>query len=407
MAECRFCHTHLRDVVIDLGATPLANSYISPERYGEMEPYYPLKVWICSQCGLVQVEEFSSPASIFSQYDYFSSYSDTWLEHARKYAENMRERYGISASSQVVEVASNDGYLLQYFQQAGIRVLGVEPAVNVAEVARRKGIPTETVFLGSETAQDLSREHAADLLIANNVLAHVPDINDFVEGLRILLKPDGLLTIEFPHVLNMIREIQFDTIYHEHFCYLSLSVVQKILAAHGLRVFHVEELPTHGGSLRVFACHNTSPRQEQASVAAILLKESEAHLGEAAGYRNFAATVSRIKLDLLEFLIQSRREGKMVCGYGAAAKGNTLFNYTGIRPDLVTAVADRSPHKQGKYLPGSRIPIISPERLLDMQPNFVLILPWNIREEVMRQLAPIRQWGGQFVTAVPALKVWP
>lgn len=407
MSVCRFCHTELRDVVIDLGASPLSNSYVPLTRHMGMEPYYPLKVYFCPSCGLVQLEEFTSPAVIFSDYDYFSSFSDTWLAHAHTYVEHMIHDYGIDQNSQVVEIASNDGYLLQYFIQHGVSALGVEPASNVAKVARDKGVPTKNLFFGEKTAQKLKEQgYSADLMLGNNVLAHVPDINDFVEGFHILLKPKGFMTVEFPHLLNLVAETQFDTIYHEHFSYLSLTTVQKIFAAHDLHVFHVEELPTHGGSLRVFACHATAPRPVSPAVQDVLAREREANLCTFSGYRNFADAALRIKLDLLEFLIHAKRQGKRVCGYGAAAKGNTLLNYAGVRHDLVHSVADKSPHKQGKYLPGSRIPVVSPEELLTSRPDYVLLLPWNLKTEIMEQMAAIRAWGGQFVTAVPSLKVW-
>lgn len=408
MAECRFCHHALSDVVIDLGASPLSNSYVPKERHMDMEPFYPLKVWFCPQCGLVQLEEFTSPDAIFSDYDYFSSYSDTWLAHAKRYVEHMMRDYGIGGNNQVVEIASNDGYLLQYFLQEGVRALGVEPAVNVAAVAREKGVPTENAFFGENTARELKEKgYAADLMLGNNVLAHVPNINDFVEGFHVLLKPDGFMTVEFPHLLNLVRETQFDTIYHEHFSYLSLTTVQKIFASHGLQVFHVEELSTHGGSLRVFACREERPRAASSEVKDVLDREKAAGLTDFSGYRRLASASLNIKLDLLEFLISARRENKKVCGYGAAAKGNTLLNYAGVRHDLIEAVADRNPHKQGKYLPGSRIPVLSPEKMLEQRPDYVLILPWNLKEEVMAQLAPIREWGGRFVTAIPELRVWP
>ena len=408
MAECRFCHRVLSDVVIDLGASPLSNSYVPPERHMDMEPFYPLKVWFCPQCGLVQLEEFTSPDAIFSDYDYFSSYSNTWLTHAERYVEHMTRDYGIGKGSQVVEIASNDGYLLQYFLERGVKALGVEPAVNVAAVAREKGIPTENAFLGKKNARELKEKgYAADLMLGNNVLAHVPDINDFVEGFRILLKPKGFMTVEFPHLLNLVRETQFDTLYHEHFSYLSLSTVKRIFAAHGLQVFHVEELPTHGGSLRVFACREECPRPASSIVEDILHREKTAGLTDFSGYQNLASASLTIKLDLLDFLVSTRRKNKKVWGYGAAAKGNTLLNYAGVRHDLIEAVADRNPHKQGKYLPGSRIPVISPEKMLEQRPDYVLILPWNLKEEIMTQLAPIREWGGRFVTAIPELRVWP
>jgi SAM-dependent methyltransferase len=407
MAVCRLCANPLRDVVVDLGASPLSNSYISPDNLMSMEPYFPLKAYFCKQCGLVQLEEFASPEDIFSQYDYFSSFSETWLRHARQYVEHMTERFSLNKNSQVVEIASNDGYLLQYFIERGIPSLGIEPAGNVAEAARAKGVPTENLFFGLETAKALKkRGFAADVALGNNVLAHVPDINDFAAGFAALLKPDGVMTVEFPHLLNLIRETQFDTIYHEHFSYLSLYTVRRILAKHGLRVFDVQELPTHGGSLRVFACLSASERSVSPAVDALLERESAARLDDIEGYMSFAPAAEEVKNSLLLFLIEAKRQSRKVAGYGAAAKGNTLLNYAGVRPDLVAVVADKNPGKQGKYLPGSRIPVVSPEEMLAGKPDYVLILPWNIREEIMEQLAGIREWGGKFITAVPSLKVW-
>jgi SAM-dependent methyltransferase len=398
----------MKDVIIDLGVSPLANSYLTVEKKQALEPFFPLTVYFCQACGLVQLPEFAAPEDIFTQYDYYSSFSETWLQHARAYAEEMVAEFALGPSSQVVEIASNDGYLLQYFQALGLPVLGVEPAINIAQAARAKGIPTENLFFGLQAAQNLvGRGFSADLAIGNNVLAHVPDINDFVAGYARLLKPGGLMTVEFPHLLNLVRETQFDTIYHEHFSYLSLSVVRKVFQAHGLMVFDVRELPTHGGSLRVFACLEKAGRPVQPRVAGIIEQERAARLDDYSGYAGFAQAAGEIKAALLEFLLKARREGRRVMGYGAAAKGNTLLNYAGVKPDLLPLVADRNPSKQGKLLPGSRIPVKSPEELLAARPDYILILPWNIREEVMTQLAEIRQWGGRFVTAVPGLKVWP
>jgi len=408
MPACRFCRTEMEDVIVDLGASPLANSYLTPEKKQALEPFFPLTVYFCRACGLVQLLEFAAPEDIFTQYDYYSSFSETWLRHARAYAEEMVAEFGLGPASRIVEIASNDGYLLQYFQALGLSVLGVEPAVNIARAARDKGIPTENVFFGRRTAQNLvERGFAADLAIGNNVLAHVPDINDFVAGCALLLKPGGLMTFEFPHLLNLVRETQFDTIYHEHFSYLSLSVVRKIFQAHDLMVFDVRELPTHGGSLRVFACPEKAGRPVQPRVAGLIEREKAAGLDDFSGYAGFAPAVYEIKAALLEFLLRARREGRRVMGYGAAAKGNTLLNYAGVKPDLLPLVADLNPAKQGKFLPGSRIPVKSPAELMAARPDYVLILPWNIREEVMAQLAEVRSWGGRFVTAIPRLEVWP
>lgn len=407
MMSCRFCGTKIHDVVVDLGTSPLSNSYIPQDKRMNMEPFFPLTAFFCPECGLVQLDEFAPPEDIFSDYDYFSSYSATWLEHARSYVDFMTETHDLGAQSQVVEIASNDGYLLQYFAQKGIPVLGIEPAANVAEVARQKGVPTESMFFGRNAAEELKkRGYAADLALGNNVLAHVPDINDFVAGFAILLKPQGIMTVEFPHLLNLIRETQFDTIYHEHFSYLSLYTVQRIFKAHGLTVFDVQELPTHGGSLRVFACPEGAGRSVSPTVSALLVRELAAGLDRFEGYAGFSGAVEKVKMELLSFLLDAKIHGKTVVGYGAAAKGNTLLNYAGVKPDLLSLVADKNPNKQNKYLPGSRIPVVSPEEMCAAKPDYVLILPWNIREEVMGQLAEIRDWGGKFVTAVPTLRVW-
>lgn len=407
MISCRFCGTVIDDVVVDLGTSPLSNSYVPKEKRMAMEPFFPLTAFFCPQCGLVQLDEFAPPQEIFSDYDYFSSYSETWLAHARDYVESMTADYELGPESQVVEIASNDGYLLQYFVQKGIPALGVEPAANVAKVAREKGVPTECMFFGENAAEKLkAKGYAADLALGNNVLAHVPDINDFVAGFATILKPWGIATVEFPHLLNLVQETQFDTIYHEHFSYLSLYAARRIFAAHGLTVFDVQELPTHGGSLRVFACPEKFGRPKSRAVTELLDRELAAGLDRFEGYADFAAAVQNVKMELLSFLIEARRQGKAVAGYGAAAKGNTLLNYAGVRSDLISMVADKNPNKQNKYLPGSRIPVVGPDEMLAVKPDYVIILPWNIREEIMQQLAGIREWGGKFVTAIPRLKVW-
>lgn len=406
---CRFCQAPLRDTFADLGVTPLSNAFVSPDRAGAMEPFYPLHAYVCGVCRLVQLEEFESPQAIFGDYIYFSSYSESWLRHAQTFAEAMTERLALDAASMVVEVASNDGYLLQYFQQRGVQVLGIEPAANVAAVARDKGIPSEVVFFGAETATRLGDSGIApDLMVANNVLAHVPDINDFVRGFAILLKPDGVVSVEFPHLLRLMAESQFDTIYHEHFSYLSLHVVQRIFGRHGLRVFDVEDLSTHGGSLRVFACHAANVRRtETSAVARVLAAELAAGLEGDDAYRRFAQQVVDAKCSLLRFLIEARAAGKRVAGYGAPAKGNTLLNYCGVGPEMISFTVDRSPHKQGTLLPGTRIPVRAPEALLEAKPDYVLILPWNLRDEITAQMAAIRDWGGRFVIPIPTTQVLP
>ncbi|AIC25427.1 methyltransferase protein [Rhizobium etli bv. mimosae str. IE4771] len=405
--NCRFCDAPLKHCFVDLGSTPLANAYLTAEQLTQPEPCYPLRAFVCSECWLVQADAFVPPEDIFSHYAYFSSYSDSWVEHARRFTIMARERFGLGATSQVIEVASNDGYLLKHFVEAGVPVLGVEPAENVAEVARSIGVPTEARFFGKETAADLvSRGHAADIIIGNNVLAHVPDINDFVGGLSTVLKPDGVVSVEFPHLLRLMESIQFDTVYHEHFYYLSLLAVEKVFAAHGLKVFEVEELPTHGGSLRVLACraastaHATSP-----GLAKVRADEKAARFDRAETYEAFQSRVAPIKEGLLSFLEEAKRNGKSVAAYGAAAKGNTLLNFCGVGTDLIDYVVDRNPHKQGHYLPGSRLPIYPPEKMEETRPDYVLILPWNIKNEVVSGNSKVATWGGQFAVAVPELTV--
>ena len=403
---CRHCASPLTETFADLGMSPLSNAFITRDRAGAMEPTYPLHAWVCSACRLVQLEEMQSREHIFSDYAYFSSYSQSWLDHAERYAIAMAERFHLGPPSCVVELASNDGYLLQYFQRLGCRVLGVEPAANVAKVAIDKGIPTEQVFFGIAAANRLLAEgHGADQIAANNVLAHVPDLHDFVAGIAILLKAEGVVTFEFPHLLRLMQNNQFDTIYHEHFSYLSLHVVARIVRDHGLRIFDVEELATHGGSLRVFACHDGAAHQKGPAVAEILAAESAAGLEGAEAYRAFAEQVVEVKAGLLRFLLDARAAAKSVAAYGAPAKGNTLLNYCGVGPELIGFTVDRSPHKQGTLLPGSRIPVRAPEALLQARPDYVLILPWNLRDEIIEQMSAVRAWGGKFVVPIPNLVV--
>ncbi|MBL6455575.1 class I SAM-dependent methyltransferase [Belnapia sp. T6] len=403
---CRACTAPLTRSLVDLGLSPLSNSYVPPERARMGEMFLPLHALVCDACHLVQLEAYAAPEAIFSDYAYFSSFSSSWLRHAEAYAAAMAARFHLGAHSRVVEVASNDGYLLRYFARAGIPVLGVEPAANVAEVALARGVPTEIAFFGRDTAARLLAEGgAADLMAANNVLAHVPDLHDFLGGFAILLAAEGVVTFEFPHLLRLLAECQFDTIYHEHFSYLSLGTVTGLLRRHGLRAFDVEELPTHGGSLRVFACREGAAQAEAPAVARVLAEERAAGLTEPRGYAGFAEQVARIKCDALDFLIAERRAGRTVCGYGAAAKGNTFLNYCGIGPELVRTVADRNPAKQGTLLPGSRIPVLSPEAVLAMRPDVLLILPWNLTAEITAEMAAIRAWGGRFATAIPRLRV--
>ena len=404
--SCRFCAGELSVTFADLGMTPLSNSFV--DDLSTSERFFPLHALVCPECKLVQLEKFESPEAIFGEYSYFSSYSDSWLQHAERYVEQVIERFGFDCDSQVVEVASNDGYLLQYFQQRGIPVLGIDPAANVAREAVKKGIPTEVEFFGVETARRLAAEgRQADLLIGNNVLAHVPDLNDFVAGLQIALKPRGLLTLEFPHLLRMIAGCQFDTIYHEHFSYFSLGTLQQIFSAHGLTVFDVEELPTHGGSIRIYVCHHGSPVEVGERVEALRQTEIAAGLDDLRTYESFTKQIQRTKRRLLAFLIEAKDRGARIAGYGAPAKGNSLLNYCGIRTDFLDFTVDRSPHKQGRYLPGTRIPIREPAAIFEHRPDFVLILPWNLRDEISAQMSGIREWGGKFVVPIPEVEVLP
>jgi SAM-dependent methyltransferase len=405
-APCRLCGASLRHVFADLGSSPLANAYLSAERVGAMEPYYPLRALVCDRCFLVQLEQFETPAQIFSDYAYFSSYSVSWLDHCRRYAEQMTESLGLGAHSHVVELASNDGYLLQYFQSGGISVLGVEPAANVAEVALQKGIPTLVEFFGRRTARLLAAQSRADLLLGNNVLAHVPDLNDFVAGMKILLAPGGTITMEFPHLLRLIEDSQWDTIYHEHFSYFSFLTVSRVFAAHGLRLFDVEELPTHGGSLRVYGAHEHDAGKPD-SDRALELREREREAGyeRLETYTSYGARVEADKRRILEFLIGLKNEGRRVVGYGAPAKGNTLLNYCGVRRDFLDYTVDLNPHKQGRFLPGSHIPIRPPQAIREDRPDVVVILPWNLKDEIVGQLGFIGEWGGRFAARTPELEL--
>jgi len=406
--NCRGCGSALHLPLIDLGTSPPSNAYLRPEQLAEAEQWVPLKVAVCEQCWLVQTEDYTRAEQLFdADYAYFSSYSSSWLVHAETYVMGMVERFGLGTHSRVVEIAANDGYLLQYVARRGIPCLGVEPTRSTADAARAKGLEIREVFFGREVAAGLLADGwGADLMAANNVLAHVPDINDFLGGFATLLKPTGVATFEFPHLLSLIAEHQFDTLYHEHYSYLSLTAVKTLCERNGLAIFDVEELPTHGGSLRVFVQRVDGERRALApAVADLLAMEDRVGVRTAAFYASLAPAAERIKLQLLRFLLEAKAAGKRVVGYGAAAKGNTLLNYAGVKADLLAWVADANPHKQGKFLPGSRIPVVAPERLLQEQPDYVLVLPWNLLREVSEQQAVVRQWGGQFVIAVPELTV--
>jgi SAM-dependent methyltransferase len=397
----------LQHLFLDLGMSPLANSYLDEEQLLDMEPTYPLRVFVCDSCFLVQLPEFESPEAIFSDYAYFSGFSDTWIRHVEAYAEAMCKRFALGSDSSVVEIASNDGCLLRFFQQRRVPVLGIEPARNVAEAAREAGVPTLTAFFGTATASELVRRgQQADLLLGNNVLAHVPDINDFIGALKIALKPEGVITMEFPHLLRLMEGNQFDTIYHEHFSYLSLTIVHGMFARHGLKVFDVEELSTHGGSLRVFAAHEENEGlAAEERVATLMATEAAAGLGTMQGYLGFNEQVEETKRKLLAFLIEAKRSGKSIAAYGAPAKGNTLLNYCGVGTDFIDYTVDRNPEKQGRFLPGSHIPVYPPERLRETSPDYVLILPWNLADEIVEQMADVRDWGGRFVVAIPETRI--
>lgn len=405
---CRFCEEALTHTFADLGMSPLANSYLKPEQLNQMERFYPLHTYVCQKCFLVQLQEFETPEAIFSDYAYFSSYSDTFLAHAKSYVEMAIERFHLTTQSHVVEVASNDGYLLQFFAERGIAVLGVEPAANVAKVALQKGIPSIVRFFGTRTAQELTSEgRQADLLIGNNVLAHVPQLNDFVSGLKVLLKQTGVITMEFPHLLRLIRDNLFDTIYHEHFSYFSLLSVSQVFERHGLSIFDVEEVPTHGGSLRIYAQHaGKGGSPVSGRIQELQSAERAAGFHKLDPYLTFASQIATAKRNLLTFLIEAKNNGKVIAAYGAPAKGNTLLNYCGVRTDFIDYTVDRSPYKQGHFLPGCHIPIMPPEHVRETKPDFMLILAWNLKDEVMEQMSFIRTWGGKFVVPLPDVKVY-
>jgi SAM-dependent methyltransferase len=409
MANCRFCQTALRRTFVDLGMSPLCESFLTREQLNQMEPFFPLHAYVCDGCFLVQVEEYVGPERIFSEYAYFSSYSRAWLAHAQSYTDMIVSRLGLDHTSQVIELGSNDGYLLQYFMARGIPVLGVEPAANVAAAAIAKGVPSTVRLFGLETAHELLAEgHHPELIVGNNVLAQVADINGFVAGMKKLLKPGGVITMEFPHLLRLMDENQFDTIYHEHFSYFSLMSTERIFAAHGLTLFDVEELWTHGGSLRIYARHQEDEaRPVGPRVGALLAREKAVGLDRPDRYSAFAEQVRETKRRLLEFLIGAKRQGRSIVGYGAPGKGNTLLNYCGIRTDFLDYTVDRNPYKHGRFTPGTHIPIHPPEKILETRPDYVLILPWNLKDEIMEQMAAVQTWGGQFVVPIPDVKVYP
>ena len=406
--KCRHCENKLENTFVDLGSSPPSNSYLTKNTINEPEKWYPLKVMVCELCWLVQTEDFVGVDEMFSdEYAYFSSFSSSWLKHAKQYVEQMENRFNLDSFSNVVEVAANDGYLLQYVKEKAIPCYGIEPTRDTATAARKKGIDIVEAFFGVSLAKMLvSKGREADLTAANNVLAHVPDINDFVKGFSILLKPNGVATFEFPHLLNLVELKQFDTIYHEHYSYLSLIAVSTIFEKNGLCVFDVQELPTHGGSLRIFAQRSDKGMHLiNENVDLLIKREEQAGMNQRVFYSGFQSKVETMKFELLEFLLQARKDNKKVAAYGAAAKGNTLMNFAGIRPDLLSYVVDKNPAKQGKFMPGSRIPIVEEERLKEDKPDYVVIFPWNLKDEIVDQLSYIREWDGQFVTAVPSLEV--
>jgi len=403
---CRFCGAPLVHSFVDLGMSPLCQTHIAPHQLHEMEPFFPLHAYVCDQCFLVQLQEFVSPQEIFTEYAYFSSYSTSWVEHARRYAEMACARFGLGAHSKVMEIASNDGYLLQHFVAGGVPVLGIEPAANVAEVAIAKGVPTTSRFFGVATAKAIREEHGQpDLLLGNNVLAHVPDLNDFVAGMKVLLGPRGVITMEFPHLQRLMAENQFDTIYHEHFSYFSFVSVEKVFARHGITLFDVEELPTHGGSLRIYGRHAENgdlPVGDR--VTALRDREIADGFLTVERYRAFGEQVKETKRKLLAFLIDAKNRGKRVVGYGAPGKGNTLLNYCGIRTDFLDFTVDANPYKQGKFTPGTRIPILAPEAIREAKPDYILILPWNLKDEITALGSYVSEWGGKFVVPIPEVK---
>ena len=408
LGTCRFCGTGLRHTFVDLGMAPPCETILERAQLNQMEAFYPLHVFVCDQCFLVQLQEYVAPEDIFTEYAYFSSYSDSWLAHAKAYAKLMIERSKLNAQSHIVELGSNDGYLLQYFVEAGIPVLGIEPAANVARGAIARGVPTLVKFFSAELAEELARDGMqADLLIGNNVLAQVPDLRGFVKGMKILLRPNGIITLEFPHLMRLIAENQFDTIYHEHFSYFSFLTVKKILAEFGLTVFEVDELPTHGGSLRIYARHEQdNSRPVTLSVQELEEREKKAGFTRLETYFSFAEKVKETKRKILDFLIQVKREEKSVVGYGAPGKGNTLLNYCGIRSDFLDYTVDRNPYKHGKFLAGTHIPVFDTGRIRKTKPDYVLILPWNLKKEISEQLSYVREWGGKLVVPIPEVEIY-
>ena len=408
MASCRLCAASLRTTFVDLGKSPLCESYLRAEDLNRMEPFYPLHAWVCDECFLVQLEEYVSGGEIFTEYAYFASFSDSWLDHVRRYADMISERLGLGPRSRVIEIGSNDGYLLQWFVAKGIPVLGIDPAVNVVQQAIARGVPSMARLFTADLARELAADGTqGDLVCGKNVLAQVTDLNDFVEGLRVILKPGGVVTVEFPHLMRLMEENQFDTIYHEHFSYFSLLTAERLFAAHGLTLFDVEEVPTHGGSLRVYACHaDDATRSVDERVTELRARERTAGFDRLERYASFTRQVHETKRRLLEFLIAAKRAGKSIAGYGAPGKGNTLLNYCGIRTDFIEYTVDRNPYKHGRFLPGTHIPIFPPERIFETRPDYVLILPWNVKDEIMTQMAGIREWGGQFVVPIPDVKVY-
>jgi SAM-dependent methyltransferase len=405
--SCRFCGASLHTTFVDLGMSPPCQTHIAPDQLQDMEAFYPLHAYVCDKCLLVQLQEFVAPGEIFSEYAYFSSYSDSWVEHARRYVDMASTRFALGASSKVMEIASNDGYLLQHFVARGVPVLGIEPAANVAKVAIERGIPTTVRFFGQAAAEEIAEQHGRpDLIIGNNVLAHVPDLNDFVAGMKRLLAPQGVITMEFPHLLNLIREVQYDTIYHEHFSYFSFVAAERVFAHHGLTLFDVEEVPTHGGSLRIFARHAAAVQTAVGPrVDALRAKEAAAGLLRLDSYQGFGEKVKASKRGLLKFLIDAKNDGKRIAGYGAPGKGNTLLNYCGIRTDFLDFTVDANPYKQGKYTPGTRIPIHAPERIRQERPDYMLILPWNLAGEISSVASYIGEWGGRFVVPIPEVRI--
>jgi SAM-dependent methyltransferase len=407
-SNCRHCGSALDVSFCNLGTSPLANSLIEPSQSGAAEKYYPLEMFVCSECRLVQLDAFEAPDAIFRDYSYFSSFSDSWVAHARSYVHMISARLGLGEASQVVEIASNDGYLLKEFVRREIPALGIEPAINVAKAAEAAGVPTITEFFGRTLAKNLmGKGLAADLIVANNVLAHVPDLNDFVGGLKILLKPHGTLTIEFPHLLRLMEGLQFDTVYHEHFSYFSLLAAEKLMATHGLQIFDVEQLTTHGGSLRLYVTHRENDVGHAHRIGALREEEIRAGLLRSDGYQEFPQRVRQVRRDLLRFLLDAEQQGKVVVGYGAPAKAVTLLSYCGVGPDLIRFTVDRSPHKQGRLLPGSRLPIHAPDRIAELKPDYIVIFPWNIKDEIIAQLDHVRAWGAKFVVPIPKLEIIP